>query len=52
MKTHRARTCKGEEYTFCNSVLTQVKQTPYMGVMLSDDAKWVEHMNRTVKKQT
>ena len=50
MKIHRARLCKGGSYTFCDSILEQVKHSPYLGVMLSEDASWGEHVDRTVKK--
>ncbi len=50
MKIHRSRTCKGGDYTFCDSTLEQVKNSPYLGVVISDDAKWGEHINKSVKK--
>jgi hypothetical protein len=50
MKMHRARTSKSGDYSFCSTVLQQVKHNPYLGVMLSEDAKWSEHINKTVKK--
>jgi hypothetical protein len=50
MKIHRARISKSGPYSFCGSVLEQVKTNPYLGVMLSEDAKWGEHIDRTAKK--
>ena len=50
MKIHRARVSKSSSYSFCNTELEQVKHNPYLGVMLSDDSRWGEHVDRTVKK--
>ena len=34
------------DYTLCDTQLAQVNQNHYLGVLLSDDAKWWEHINK------
>ena len=38
------------DYTLCDTQLAQVNQNHYLGVLLSDDAKWREHINKVTKK--
>ena len=37
-------------YTLNNHILQQVKQNPYLGILLSEDLKWEPHLINTTKK--
>jgi hypothetical protein len=37
-------------YQLNNVFLTEVKETPYLGVLISSDLKWGTHVNKTSKK--
>ena len=44
-KSHR-------NYALNNQVLEQVPSNPYLGLQISEDLKWKEHINNVTKKHT
>ena len=50
MRYARSRRPMQCDYTLCDTQLAQVNQNLYLGVLLSDDAKWGEHINKVSKK--
>ena len=50
LRLSRKKTIHSRDYSLCNTALAQVRHNPYLGVLLSDDAKWGEHINNTAKK--
>ena len=37
-------------YSISNNILQQVKSTPYLGVIISEDFKWTTHINKITSK--
>jgi len=37
-------------YTLCNYILQQVKENPYLGLTITEDLKWDQHITNIVKK--
>ena len=50
MRYARSRKPMQCDCTLCDTQLAQVNQNHYLRVLLSDDAKWGEHINKVAKK--
>ena len=50
MRMHRSRSPIITPYSLCNHVLDLHTTNPYLGVLLSDDAKWSPHIDKMCNK--
>ena len=50
LRLARSKTPITGDYSLCATTLVQVSKNPYLGVLFSEDARWGDHINKTVKK--
>ena len=50
LKISHAKTTSSHQYTLGQSVLKELKSHSYLGVNISHDLKWVDHINSTISK--
>ena len=50
MSVHRTKSPIHRDYTLYNQSLEAVQQHPYLGILLSHDLRWNQHVDKIVKK--
>ena len=50
MTVHRTRSPVPKDYTLYNQSLKAVQQHPYLGILLSHDLRWNQHVDKIVEK--